>query len=272
MSRMKTDPIGIFDSGVGGLSVLQHIKQLLPYENILYVADSAHSPYGGQTDQYVQTRSRIITEQLLAQGAKIIVIACNTATASIIEQFRQYYGVPFIGVEPGIKPALILSQNNNIGIMATVATLSSQRYQNLKQRFSQQIQLYEQPCSGLADQVEAGLLHSSHTNLLLTHYLSSLLSHQIDTLVLGCTHYSFLSKNIITIIQNFNQSVQLIDTSYAVAEQVCRILQTEELKNTSYNKGYIHYFTTGAIRQVQPIMTKLMQQKILVKPFFSFVN
>lgn len=254
-------PIGIFDSGVGGLSVLQHIHQLLPLENLLYVADSGHAPYGCKDESYIEQRSRVITEHLLAQGAKTIVIACNTATASIIEKFRQQYGIPFIGVEPGIKPALAKTKNNNIGVMATAGTLSSERYNELSQRFAASVNLYHQACPELADQVEAGLLDAPETIHLLEKYLSSLVAKQVDTIVLGCTHYSFLRGQIQKMI---NDSIHLVDTSHAIAEQLVRVLAQEALKKTSEG-GSIAYFTTGSIVNTRTTMERLLNKKVMVE-------
>ncbi len=253
-------PIGIFDSGVGGLSVLQHIHQLLPHENLLYIADSGHAPYGCKEGAYVEQRSRIITEYLLAQGAKVIVIACNTATASIIEKFRQQYGIPFIGVEPGIKPALALTKNHKIGVMATTGTLSSERYKELSQRFSDSANIYHQACPGLADQVEAGLTETPETIVLLKKYLSLLTAEQVDTIVLGCTHYSFLVSPIQAII---NHSIKLVDTSRAIAEQLIRVLEFESLKKKSEG-GSVLYFTTGSIHNAEVLMSCLLKKKLTV--------
>ncbi len=258
---MDDQPVGIFDSGVGGLSVLQHIHQLLPNENLLYVADSGHAPYGCRDEAYIEQRSRIITEYLLAQGAKVIVIACNTATASIIETFRQQYGIPFIGVEPGIKPAIAFTKNNKIGVMATSGTISSERYKDLSLRYTKSISLYNQSCPGLADQVEAGLLDTPETFLLLEKYLSRLLSRQVDTIVLGCTHYSFLSVPIKAIICD---SIELVDTSRAIAEQLLRVLAQEFMAKKS-GAGNVQYLTTGSIEKTQVTMSRLLKRNVVVK-------
>lgn len=257
----KNRPVGIFDSGVGGLSVLQHIHQQLPCENIIYVADSGHAPYGCQDELYIEQRSRVITEYLLTQGAKIIVIACNTATASIIEKFRHQYGIPFIGVEPGIKPAIALTRNNNIGVLATAGTLASERYRDLSQRLSTNINLYNQSCPGLADQVEAGLLDTPETQQLLNQYLSAILTRKVDTIVLGCTHYSFLKDQIQQIISD---SIQLVDTSRAIAEQLLRVLELKDLNNHSA-PGVVSYLTTGNVAHSQDTMSRLLKKNVRVK-------
>ena len=257
--QSNKQPIGIFDSGVGGLSVLQQTHQLLAHENFIYVADSAHAPWGAKGDQFIEQRSRVITEHLLEQGAKLIVIACNTATASIIENFRQQYGIPFVGVEPGIKPAIALSKNGNIGIMATQSTLSSQRYKDLIQRFPSTINLHHMPCPGLADQVECCQLDSPETIDLLNKFIQPLLSQGIDTLVLGCTHYSFLRPMIKNII---GESITLIDTSSSIAEQINRILNKNHIEKTD-GHGTSRYFTSGDIENNRMVMSRLLQQNII---------
>ncbi len=261
---MKTDPVGIFDSGLGGLSVLQQVRKILPEEAILYVADSAHAPYGCKNTPFVEQRSRFITERLIEQGAKIIVIACNTATASTIEKFRQDYGIPFVGVEPGIKPAIQLSRNGKIGVLATTATLASERYKQLVHRFASSVQLYNQPCPGLADQIEAGQPDSSKTQLLLTQYINPLIAENIDTLVLGCTHYSFLSEAIKKITSG---EIIMVDTSQAVAEQLKRVLQSEQLKSRNFSKGIslqVKYYSTGSITETARAIKTLMHLDVEV--------
>lgn len=258
----NNQPIGIFDSGVGGLSVLQHVHQLLPHEHILYIADSGYAPYGCQDNSFIEQRSRVITEHLIAQGAKAIVIACNTATASIIESFRQQYGIPFIGIEPGIKPAIAMTKNGHIGIMATTGTLSSTRYSELRQRFGDSVNVHNQACPGLADQVEAGLLDDPDTMQLLKKYLSILEKKQVDTIVLGCTHYSFLITQIKKIM---GPSIQLVDTSYAIAEQLKRVLEQENSKNKAVS-GSINYYTTGSIDNTKSTINSLLGYDVTVNP------
>lgn len=251
--------IGIFDSGVGGLSVLQQIRRLLPRENLIYVADSGHAPWGCKDEEFIEQRSRAITEYLLQQGAKLIVIACNTATASIIEKFRHQYGIPFIGVEPGIKAAIKISKTGNIGIMATAGTLSSKRYNELSQRFSARVNLYHKACPGLAEQVECCQINTAETTALLEEFLQPLLQQQVDSIVLGCTHYSFLSPLIRKIV---GDSINMVDTSYAVAEQMVRILKQERLQNTTESEGSVSYVTSGGINNTRSIIARLLDQEI----------
>lgn len=241
--------------------MLQHIRQLLPYEDMLYVADSGYAPYGCKDDEFVETRSRVITEYLLAQGAKVIVIACNTATASIIEKFRTQYGIPFVGVEPGIKPAIQLSRNGHVGVMATKGTLSSPRYYQLSRRFGHSVTLHNQACPGLADQVESGFIDTPETICLLEKFVNPLLEKQVDTIVLGCTHYSFLSALIRQII---GDSIRMVDTSRAIAEQVTRILKQEALQNVAQQTGRVSYLTTGSSATTGLIMSRLLEHDIRV--------
>lgn len=260
MSSNNTSPIGIFDSGVGGLSVLQHIRKLLPNELLIYVADSGYAPYGCRDDSYIEERSRVITEYLLQLGVKIIVIACNTATASIIEKFRSRYGIPFVGVEPGVKPAAGLTKNHKVGVLATSGTLKSERYEILQQRFSEQADFYNVACPGLADQVETGMLESQQINDLLNSYLDSVLEQNVDTLVLGCTHYSFLNDQIRAYI---GDELSLVDTSQAVAEQVKRILTQHGLLN-SHRMGHTSYYTTGSISETKQAISRLLKHAVVV--------
>lgn len=260
---MNHNPIGIFDSGLGGLSVLQQVCKLLPNETIFYVADSAHAPYGCKDERFVEQRSRYITEKLLEQGAGVIVIACNTATASIIDRFRQDYGIPFVGVEPGIKPAVQLTQNARVGVLATTATIASERYQQLIQRYAQSIKLYSQACPGLADKVEQGAVAAADTRALLNTYLQPLLQQDIDTLVLGCTHYSFLSD---TIREMVNTDITLVDTSRAVADQLSRIIGQDENKTISRSPA-VHYFTTGSVSASRQAIKTLLELDVPVNHF-----
>jgi len=187
------NPIGIFDSGMGGLSIESAVSRLLPSEHLIYIADNGFAPYGDKPPSYIEARTHALTQHLVDAGAKIIVVACNTATASVINHLRQDYQVPFIGVEPGIKPAAKTSSNGKIGVLATTHTLASDRYQKLKQQLLNSATVIDQACPGLAGLIEQGKALSTETDQLLRTYLAPLMDRQIDTLVLGCTHYSFLS-------------------------------------------------------------------------------
>jgi glutamate racemase len=243
-------PIGVFDSGIGGLSVLRHIHELLPAENLLYFADSGFAPYGGKPEQEIVERTFAIAQFLLQQRAKALVVACNTATAAAVKLLRDIYpALPVIGVEPGLKPAAAATQVKKVGVMATKGTLASTKFNALHEQITAAtgVQFLLQPCIGLADQVEKGELQSRDTALMLQRYVQPLIEQGIDTLVLGCTHYPFVQPLIEDIIQRATtQPIALVDTGAAVARQLSRLLEQHGLQNTSATKGTLAAFTTGS--------------------------
>ena len=220
-------PVGIFDSGIGGLSVLKEIHQLLPHENLIYVGDSAHAPYGDRSADYVRERSQAIAEFLLDQGVKAIVIACNTATAEAATQLRQTLDVPVIGLEPAIKPAAQVSKSGIIGVLATQRTINSKRLLGLTERYANNNKVLAQACPGLVERVEACELTGEATSQLLDKYISPLLQQGVDALILGCTHYPFLIPAIRKIT---GEEIQILETGKPVAEQLQRILKQNELE------------------------------------------
>ena len=186
-------PVGVFDSGVGGLSVLADIRAQLPSESLLYVADSGHVPYGEKSPAYIRARCRKISAFLLEMGAKALVLACNTATVAAIADLRaQYPNVPILGLEPAIKPAAAQTRSGVIGVLATSGTLASDRFATLRDQFAGAAHVVTQACPGLVECVERGDLHSPETRQLLARYVAPLLAAGCDTLILGCTHYPFL--------------------------------------------------------------------------------
>ncbi len=221
-------PIGVFDSGVGGLSVLRHIRAQLPHEHLLYFADSAFAPYGDKTEQFVAERSLAIAGFLVAQGAKALVVACNTATVAAIKLLRAHYpDMPIVGVEPGLKPGAAASRNGKVGVLATDGTLAGEKFQLLLGQIGQasNAQFLLQGCTGLADQIEQGELDSDATDAMLRRYIVPLLDQGADTLVLGCTHYPLVQAAIEKIIAAATASdVVLVDTGEAVARQLARLL------------------------------------------------
>jgi len=225
-------PIGVFDSGIGGLSVLKEIHQLLPYENLIYVGDSLHAPYGDNSAAYVRERSQHISEFLLDQGVKAIVVACNTATAEAATQLRATMDVPVIGLEPAIKPASQLSKNGVIGILATQRTINSERLSGLTEKFANDKKVIAQACPGLVELVEACNLESAETISLLNQYIQPLLDQGTDTLILGCTHYPFLIPAIQTIVSS---DIEILETGKPVAKQLQRILQQNQLERSVLN-------------------------------------
>ncbi len=220
-------PIGVFDSGVGGLSVLREIRRLLPSESLIYVADSGHCPYGGKSYAEIRARASAITGFLSEQGAKAVVVACNTATAAAIDSLRATFsGVPIVGMEPAIKPAAAATRSGVVGVLATGATLGGERFASLAERLSagsDGIEFLTQPCPGLVEQVEPGDLDGPLTRDLLAQYVRPLLARGADTLVLGCTHYPFLRHTLADLV---GPEVALIDTGAAVARQVARVIDS----------------------------------------------
>jgi glutamate racemase len=225
---LRDAPIGIFDSGVGGLSVLRHIRAQLPHEHLLYFADSAFAPYGDKPETVVTERVLAIGAFLVNQGAKAIVVACNTATVAAIAVLRERYpGMPIVGVEPGLKPAAAATRSGLVGVLATERTLSGSKFLLLRDQISAATgaRFLLQPCHGLADQIEFGELASEATDALLRRFIVPLLEAGADTLVLGCTHYPLVQSSIERAIAAYTaQEVVLVDTGDAVARQLERLL------------------------------------------------
>lgn len=219
-------PIGVFDSGLGGLSVLKAIRTALPNERLMYVADSAHAPYGERDANFVINRTLAVSNFLLQANVKCIVVACNTATALAIETLRQHCTVPVIAIEPAVKPAVAVSKNKVIGVLATRATIASTAFTQLCERYRGDTQLILQPCPGLVEQVEKGELDSAATKELLLRYMQPLLDAGADTLVLGCTHYPFLLQAIRALA---GEAVQIMEPSAAVARELANRLQRHRL-------------------------------------------
>lgn len=239
-------PIGIFDSGIGGLSVLKEIHKLIPNENLIYVGDSAHAPYGDRSAKYVRERSQTIADFLLDQGVKAIVVACNTATAEAATQLRETMDVPVIGLEPAIKPAAQLSKSGIIGVLATQRTINSERLLGLTERYAKNKKVLAQACPGLVEQVEANKLEHPDTKTLLNKYIQPLLEQGADALILGCTHYPFLLPTIHKIIGN---EIEVLETGKPVAEQLKRILIQNKLENIDEDKSSTLIFYNSSTEQ-----------------------
>src|SRR6185437_10572875 len=220
-------PVGIFDSGLGGLSVLRAVRAQLPDEAILYVADSLYAPYGERDDDFIAERTLAIGEWLVQQGAKALVVACNTATAQSIALVRQKLPIPLVGVEPGIKPAALQSKTRVAGVLATQVTLRSARFLALLERYATDCRFLCQPGHGLVQAVERCDIGSAQLRALLRGYLQPMLDAGADTLVLGCTHYPFLDAAIRDIV---GDRLALIDTSVAIARQLERVLEQHGLR------------------------------------------
>ncbi len=239
----KATPIGVFDSGVGGLSVWREIVRQLPAEDTLYFADQAHIPYGQRSLDEVRRLTEDVTRFLLGQDAKLIVVACNTASGAALHALREKFPeVPFVGMEPAVKPAVEHTRTGIIGVIATAATFQGDLFARLVQRFGNGFDIHTQACPGLVEAVEAGALDTPETESLLRRYLTPLLDAGIDQLVLGCTHYPFLSPLIQRIV---GPEVRLIDPAPAVARQVERVLTQRDLLAPPEQIGQHRFYTSG---------------------------
>ena len=239
---MSNAAIGFFDSGLGGLTVRQEVIQLLPNESTIYLADSAHAPYGEKTRAGILERSRLNTEWLLGQGCKLIVIACNTATTNAIAVLRDEYAIPFVGIEPAIKPAALNSESKSVGVLATRGTLSSALFASTSRMYSAGIEVLEQEGTGLVGLIESGQLSHPKTKAHLKRLLAPMLEAGIDHLVLGCTHYPLLIPQLKEILP---EHVQIVDCSPAVALQTRAVLTQNNLLNSGQTPGAHAVFTNG---------------------------
>ena len=252
---MSAAPIGVFDSGVGGISVLREIHAALPAEDLIYYADSGHCPYGGKPREAIIERAVTITDALLARGAKLIVVACNTATIAAVEQLRASYPVPFVGMEPAVKPAAAATRSGVIGVLATGAALAGDKFHRLVATHADGVRVITQPCPGLVEQVEAGELNGPQTRRLVETYTAPLLAQGADVLVLGCTHYPFLAPLIREVV---GPDVKLLDTGAAVARQVRRVLEREGLTRDAERGGRIEWLTSGDPQAFAALHQQLM--------------
>jgi glutamate racemase len=234
---MNNDPIGLFDSGIGGTSIWQAIHELLPNENTIYLADSRNAPYGQRSKEEIIALSMKNTELLLELNAKIIVVACNTATTNAIKELRQKYAVPFIGIEPAIKPAATHSATQVIGVLATQGTLTSELFYNAVLQYKN-VKIIEQVGHGLVPLIENGDLNSKEMEELLLTYLTPMMEANIDYLVLGCSHYPYLIPMIQKILP---ESIKIIDSGNAVARQTEYVLKEKVGLNNSIPSKNIFY-------------------------------
>ncbi len=239
--RRQSGPIGIFDSGVGGLSVMNEIARELPQEDVVYFADSAHCPYGRRTHKEIQRLARGIVTFLLSQRAKLIVVACNTASAAALYHLRETFNVPIVGMEPAVKPAAERTDSKVVGVIATEATFQGALFASLVERFATDIEVLTQTCPGLVERVERGLIEDARTKEMLREYLQPMLEAEIDSLVLGCTHYPFLKPLMREIM---GHGVEIIDPSPAVAQQTRRVLEKEGLLQQG-GQGRYTFYTSG---------------------------
>jgi glutamate racemase len=255
MTLDPSSPIGIFDSGVGGISVLRAIREQMPEESILYFGDQEHVPYGSRSMQQIQGFSEAITGFLLKQGAKIIVVACNTASAAALNHLRKKFAeIQFVGMEPAVKPAAEKTQTGKVGILATPATFQGALYASVVERFANSVELFQDTCPGLVQQIERGNLNGKEPRRILENALRPLLEKGIDTVVLGCTHYPF----VIPLIQQIvGENVRVIDPAPAVAKQTGRLLDARGIKIKSGAEGYVKFYTSGNPETLKSLLPML---------------
>lgn len=228
--------IGIFDSGIGGLSVFREIRKVLPEQSYIYYSDNAHCPYGEKSKEYITDRARAIAEELISKGAEIIVVACNTATAAAISTLRKEFPIRFIGMEPAIKPAAALTKTGVVGVLATAGTLKADKYLDTREKWAQDIKVVEHIGDGFVELVERGITTGNEAENVVERSLQPLLAAGADTIVLGCTHYPFLADTIKKVADAHgadSNSFHLIDPAPAVARHLIEVMDTEGIPSSS---------------------------------------
>jgi glutamate racemase len=263
MSLKSTYPIGIFDSGVGGLSVLRAIRAQMPEESVIYFGDQGHIPYGPRPMEQIRDFSEAITNFLLQHHAKIIVVACNTASAAALKYLReQFPDVQFVGMEPAVKPAAEQTSTGKVGVLATPATFQGELYASVVERFANGVELFQNTCTGLVQEIEQGNLNGSETRRILNDALLPMLEKNIDTVVLGCTHYPFVIPLIEEIVGG---KVRVIDPAPAVARRVKRLLEAGGRKSPSSARGKIQLYTSAEVESLEPLLPVLLGESGEVK-------
>ena len=266
--------IGVFDSGIGGLSVLRAIRSELPTLNLLYLADQAHVPYGPRSLEEVREFAREISRFLIQQGAQLIVVACNTASAAALHDLRAAFPeIPFVGMEPAVKPAAENTHTGRVGVLATPATFQGQLYASVVERFAHGVEIYQDTCPGLVEQIEAGALDGPATRIILEAALQPMLAHGIDTVVLGCTHYPF----VIPLIQEIvGEDVRVIDPAPAIARQVRRVV--EQRHNLHRDAPLLplsqaaRLWTTGSPAKMQRMLAGFLGEEHVVEALCWHAN
>lgn len=252
----NSSPIGIFDSGVGGLSVWREMARQLPHEDTIYFADQVHIPYGPRSLQEIRSFSEAITRFLLERGCKIIVVACNAASAAALKHLRATFpDIPFVGMEPAVKPAAETTHTGVVGVLATPATFQGELFASVVERFAHGVQLVKEVCPGLVQQVEAGRLNTPDTLEMLDRFLRPIRAAGADTIVLGCTHYPF----VIEAIRQLAPGVNVIDPAPAVARQVDRVLRERGEQGMADRLGQHRFITSGDLDQYQQVLGRLVQ-------------
>ena len=256
-------PIGIFDSGIGGTSIWKEVIKLLPNENTIYLADSKNAPYGEKSSDEIIALSIKNTELLISKGCKLIIVACKTATTNAIDYLRKTYNIPFIGIEPAIKPAALYSKTGAIGILATKGTLTSELFEKTTKEYTKNITTIEQDGDGLVKLIETGKLDSNELSKLLSTYIKPMLNFNIDHLVLGCTHYPYLIPQI---IKKIGSTIKIIDSGEAVAKQTKTILEKHNLLSTLHKENnhlfYINTQTNVLSKMLDDVSVKFSIEKL----------
>ncbi|MBS1990461.1 MAG: glutamate racemase [Cyanobacteria bacterium SZAS LIN-2] len=262
-SETSSHPIGVYDSGVGGLTVLSAIRELLPHENLIYVADSGHLPYGQKSQDFVTERALAVTEYFISKNAKAIAIPCNTATAAAIKELRSRYPhIPFIGIEPAIKPAARMTKSGVIGVLATTGTLVSRTFNELVRREAPNTQVLLKPCPGWVDLVESGKIAGTEVEQLVAEPLKELIDKQADVLVLGCTHFPFLLESI----RNFvGLDFPVLETGKPFARQLHFQLDKNHILNQSGEKGSLELKTSGEPDRLRQLTSSLLHMNVAVE-------
>ncbi|MFZ5909944.1 MAG: glutamate racemase [Chloroflexota bacterium] len=253
---LQSQPIGVFDSGVGGLSVLRAMRRLMPEEPAIYFADQGHVPYGPRPLQQVRDFSEAITRFLLEQGAKLVVVACNTASAAALHHLRETFPhTPFVGMEPAVKPAAEQTRSGVVGVLATPATFQGALYASVVERFANGVTVLQDTCPGLVGQIERGDLDGPTTRAILDSALRPMLERGIDTVVLGCTHYPFVIPLIEEMVAG---KARVIDPAPAVAKQAQRLLEAGGSKRPVGGRGAVRFFTSGSVMDFQAQLPRLL--------------
>ncbi len=259
-SRTNSDPIGIFDSGVGGLTVAKKIFELLPYENVVYFGDTARYPYGPRSKEIIKKFSFQNVNFLLTQKVKFIVVACNTASALALEELKQSFDMPMIGVvEPGASAAVNATRNGKIGVIGTVGTIHSDAYQKAIHRVDARLRVYSLPCPLFVSLAEEGYINKEAARLIASEYLSPLIRYRVDTLVLGCTHYPLL-KNIIS--KTMGKKVKLIDSAEETAKEVKKYLEQHKLIREENGSSFKRFYVSDVPDRFVDVGERFLKGKI----------
>jgi glutamate racemase len=261
---LDSRPVGVFDSGLGGLSIVREMRRSMPRDAFVYVSDARHLPYGEKSEAFIRGRCIAIADFLLATGVRGLVVACNSATAAAVAELRARLSIPVIGIEPAVKPAAAATQSGIVGILATASTLQSRKYAELLERFGSFTRVIGQPCPGLVERVEAGDLDGPQTLALLRRCIEPLLAAGADTLVLGCTHYPFLAASIQRVA---GAKVHIVDPSVAVARRA-----RELLGDVEGGAATLRCFTSGDVALQSRVASRLLGETIVMEPLLESVS